>query len=376
MPKFKILYVNGTVHIGGAEVSLINLIRKMNRDLFAPVAAVPSGGRLFDRLNKLDMEVRILKLNEFCRHRWFSFLTATFKLSSLIRKEGINLVHANSIYIAEQSLFAAKLAGVPCVCHVRDLVPVLGAGMVRSAAFAKMNLLIAISDAVKMDLVEKLRVPEGKVIRVYNGVDTEEFHPDISGENFKEEFKLGSKGVIGMAGRLSPEKGHEIFLRAGSQIIRDRDDIRLLIAGSSELGPEGYRERLGELAEELGIKDKVVFTGFREDLPQVMAAMDIVVVPSSAEPFGRVIIEAMASGKPVIAANSGGAPELISEESGLIVEPRDLKGLKEAMSCLLQDKVRSHEIGRAARKRAVNCFGIEKHVLEVEDLYSHILSNR
>ena len=126
----------------------------------------------------------------------------------------------------------------------------------------------------------------------------------------------------------------------------------------------------------MGIKDKVVFTGFREDLPQVMAAMDIVVVPSSAEPFGRVIIEAMASGKPVIAANSGGAPELISEESGLIVEPRDLKGLKEAMSCLLQDKVRSHEIGRAARKRAVNCFGIEKHVLEVEDLYSHILSNR
>lgn len=373
MAKFKILYVNGTAHIGGAEVSLLNLVKRMDREAFRPVAAVPSEGSLTEKLRRANLETKITRLMEFSRHRVPSFFIATFELASLIRKERVDLVHANSIYISEQSLFAAKLAGVPCICHVRDLVPVLGAGKVKMTAFKKMDKIIAISDAVKKDLTEKLSVPMEKVVRIYNGVDTQEFNPGISGESFRQEFKLGSSRLVGMVGRLSPEKGHEIFLRAASQTVRDRKDVRLIIVGSSDLGPGDYRGKLDKLIERLGIKEKVVFTGFREDLPQVMAAMDIIVMPSTAEPFGRVIVEAMACGRPVIATNSGGAPEIISEECGFLVEPQDPRGLKEKIIYLLEDENRFQQIKRAARKKAVDYFGIERHVFEMENLYRQIL---
>jgi len=145
------------------------------------------------------------------------------------------------------------------------------------------------------------------------------------------------------------------------------------VVGNSDLGPKDYREKLDKLAGRLGIKEKVIFTGFREDLPQVMAAMDIIVVPSAAEPFGRVIVEAMACGRPVIATNSGGAPEIVSEECGFLVEPEDPGGLKEKIICLLKGGNRFQQIKIAARKRAVDYFSIEKHVFEVENLYRQIL---
>lgn len=374
MSGYRILYTNGTTYIGGAEVSLLNLLKRLNGGSFIPIAAIPSKeGPFAEKLRAMGIDIRAISLMEFSRYKCFSFLAAVFRLVSLIKKEGVDLVHANSIYTAEQSFFAAKLAGVPCICHVRDLVPILGAGKARSFVFRHMNRLIAISNAVKTDLTEKLNIPERNIARIYNGVDARKFSPGVSGEAFRREFGLGSKKLIGIIGRLSPEKGHESFLKATARLISDRDDIRIVIVGSSDLGPKDYREKLESLAAHLGVGDKVYFTGFRDDLPRIMAALDVVAVPSAAEPFGRVIIEAMAMEKPVVAFNTGAAPEILSRDCGIIIGPQDSKGFIEAIFGLLADAARRKRLGSEGRRIVLEKFSIEKNTLEIEGLYKKLL---
>jgi len=377
MPMVKILYVNPTAYIGGAEVSLLSLLKRFDRNYFYPVVVVPlRGGPLVDRLKDLNIEIKAATVMEFSRYKPFSFLLAVVRLAILIKKEKINLVHANSIYAAEQSFFAAKLAGALCICHVRDLVPVLGAGKVRSFAFRHMNRLIAISNAVKTDLTEKLNIPGRNIARIYNGVDTREFSPGASGEAFRKEFNLGSKKLIGIIGRLSPEKGHENFLRSVARLLKDSDDISIVIAGSSDLGPENYKEKLNALTAHLGINNKVVFTGFRDDLPEVIAALDVAAVPSIAEPFGRVIVEAMAMEKPVVVFNAGAAREILSGDCGMIIEPGDNKGFIKAISGLLADRARCKKMGSRARDVVLEKFSIEKNILEIEGFYKKLLKKQ
>lgn len=370
---YKILYVNGSSNIGGAEVSLFNLVNKLDREHFAPVVAIPSGGQFFDKLKKTGIDIKILSLGEFSRKKIFSFLFPTIKLTNLIKKERIDLVHANSIYIAEQSYFAAKLAGVPCICHVRDLAPVLGAGVLRLAAFKNTQKIIAISEAVKKDLVEKLHVPENKIIRIYNGVDTEEFSPDICPDKFRSEFNLGSKKLIGMVGRFSPEKGQEIFLRAAEEVLKVYNDVKFVIVGDAKLGSEKFKTEMAALSAKLNLNDKVIFTGFRDDLPQILRSLDILVVPSRAEPFGRVIIEAFACSIPVIATNSGAAAEIISKKSGILVKPDNVLELKQAIVELLKNPEQSKLMGQQGRELVLERFSIIKHVSEIEGLYRKIL---
>lgn len=370
--KFKILYVNATSYIGGAEISLINLVRRLDRRIFSPIVAVPNDGPLVNKLKELEIEIEFIPTVEFSKKRLFQFIINTLNLVFLLQRRNIDLIHANSIYVAEQSYIAGYLKSVPCICHVRDLVPVLGAGWIRNIAFRKMKGLIAISDAVKNDLVEKLRIPEDNIIKIYNGVDIQEFYPEISGKDFREEFNLNTLKLIGIVGRLSPEKGHEIFLRAGAEVIRRRGNIRLIIIGSSELGPEDYMDSLKGLIEKLNIKEKVIFTGFRDDLPTVMAALDIIIVPSVREPFGRVIIEAMAMEKPVIATDSGGVPEIISEGCGVLVRHGDIEGIVSAVIHILDNKDTGEQMGRKARDFVKERFDIIRHVSEIERLYNNL----
>ncbi len=371
--RTKILYVCGTANIGGAEVSLTGLLKRMNGDMYRAVAVVPSPGPLADRLKKIGVEVRYCPLMEFSKRRAASFFMGVLKLARLIRREEIDLVHANSIYISEESLFSARKEGVPCVCHIRDLTPVLGAGRIRAIAFKKMDRLIAISEAVKRDMTQKLGIPEGKIARIYNGVDTGEFNPGISGNDFRREFNLGSFKLVGMAGRFSPEKGHEIFLRAAKEVMRELDDVYFIVAGGSDLGSQAFRQSMERLSADLGLNDRVIFTGFRDDISRVLAALDIVVVPSDAEPFGRVIIEAMSMERPVIATASGGAPEILSKECGILIEPRDVAQLKKAIVRLIKNPQLANDMGREGRKAALSRFSANEHAREIEKLYNGIL---
>ncbi|MDD4182339.1 MAG: glycosyltransferase family 4 protein [Candidatus Omnitrophica bacterium] len=374
--SYKILYVNGTSNIGGAEVSLLSLLKEINKDYFCPIVVVPTNGLLTEKLKRFGIEAEVIRITEFSRRKFLQFLVNVFRLAFFIRKKNIKLVQSNSIYVAEQSFLAAKLAGVPCICHVRDLAPVLGAGMLRSMAFKNAQRIIAISEAVKKDLVEKLRIPENKIIRIYNGVDTKEFSPDISTNNFRDEFMLGSKKLVGMIGRFSPEKGQEFFLKAAAEIIKENNEVIFIFVGDAKLGSEKFKEGIIDLSSRLNLKDNTLFVGFRDDLPNILPVLDMLVVPSRAEPFGRVIIEAFACGVPVIAANSGATPEIISKDSGILIEPNNIGQLKQSVIELLKNPLRAKQMGQEGRKIVLEKFNISKHVLAVSELYREIICRR
>ncbi|PIU68061.1 MAG: glycosyltransferase family 1 protein, partial [Armatimonadetes bacterium CG07_land_8_20_14_0_80_40_9] len=148
-------------------------------------------------------------------------------------------------------------------------------------------------------------------------------------------------------------------------------NIKFLIVGDGPL-----REELKEQSKDLGIEDEVTFTGSRQDIPEIMAALDIFVLTSIKEHFGRVVIEAMACGKPVIATNSGAVPEIVEDKvTGILVPPEDSEKLAEAIIELLEDKEKAKEMGIAGRKRVEELFSIEKHTRQIEEVYLSLLSS-
>ena len=235
-----------------------------------------------------------------------------------------------------------------------------------------MDKIIAISEAVKRDLVEKIGVSEKKVTKIYNGVDTEEFNPSVSGESFRKELNLGPVKLVGMVGRFTPEKGQDLFLRAAAKVIDEYRDVCFAVIGDAKLGSEQFKQAMINLSVELGLENKVIFTGFRDDLPRVMAALDIVVVSSVAEPFGRVIVEALAMEKGVVVSDSGAIPEIVSNDCGILVNPEDNEGFKEAILGLLTDTQRCKGLGESGRRIVEEKFGIKRHVSEMEGLYKKL----
>ena len=144
-------------------------------------------------------------------------------------------------------------------------------------------------------------------------------------------------------------------------------------------GNSAYREKLEELSKNLGLSGTIVFTGFREDIPRIMNMLDIVVLPSTThlEGLSRVIIEAMASSKPVIATNSGGNPEAVEDgATGLLVPPEDPNKLAESILTLIKDKTKRNQMGEAGRKRAEKLFNIEKNVFRIEKVYEELLCQK
>jgi glycosyltransferase involved in cell wall biosynthesis len=181
--------------------------------------------------------------------------------------------------------------------------------------------------------------------------------------------------LVGQVGRLSAWKGPEDLLAAAAQVAARRDKVRFVLVGDVVPGEE---ERLGRLRAQsaaLGLEDRVIWAGFRTDVPQVMAALDLLVLPSRLpEPFGMVLLEAMATGKPVIATDQGGPREIVRDgETGFLVPPGDPTALAEAISTLAADAALRRQMGLAARARAVQRFSLTPYVAAVEALYQDLL---
>jgi glycosyltransferase involved in cell wall biosynthesis len=180
---------------------------------------------------------------------------------------------------------------------------------------------------------------------------------------------LGNSPLVGIVGGLIPWKGHCYFLEAAFLISRKFSEVKFLVVGEDFVGGR-YRRQLEDLSFKLGLSDKVVFTGFRQDIPEILGSLEILVLTSLKEPFGRVLIEAMACAKPVVATNAGGVPEIVREgETGLLVPMRDPEALARSIKLLLNNKEKAKEMGEKGRRRVEENFTIEAHVKKVESLY-------
>lgn len=362
----RILYVSHTPERKGSAVSLHQLMRGLDRSRFAPVAAFSKPGPLVDALKTDGVPAHVL------RRRGPLGLGLIREALTLIRSERIALVHLNSaVPFCRYVGIAAKLARVPVVWHVRE-----DPRGKRVRRLKKWIRLLADRIFVVSSDLEAAFAPSPKVRKIFNGVDTTEFSPDVEGGEFRARFRIPADALVfGMVGSIEPRKGQLDFLRAASLLPLADDNVCLAIVGSGKADDE--RSVADYLAGNPAVAARTVCTGRLQDVSGAIAALDVLAIPSYWEGFPRALIEAMAAGKPAIASDVGEMPHIVRDGvTGWLVPCGDIERLADAMRGCLAERTRLAAMGNQARARAVAEFSLGAHVATVQGQYDELLRGR
>ena len=259
-------------------------------------------------------------------------------LRAVSRAQGVDVVHTHSSVDSWVAGLAARSLGLAVVRsrHVSIPIPRRRAHVYRLA-----HRIITSGDAVAR-IVEGAGVPRTRIAAIGPGIDTARFHPGVSGAAVRAELCLRGP-TVGLVANIRGSKGHRYFLEAARDVLRGHPDARFLIVGDG-IGFDDVRRRVAEL----GLESQVIMTGFRRDVPEVMAALDVLVLPSvKSEAMSQVIPQALAVGTPVVGTTVGGTPELVRDgETGRVVPPADVPALAAAISELLAAPARARELAR------------------------------
>ena len=224
---------------------------------------------------------------------------------------------------------------------------------------------LSVSEAVKEALIRKAWFPPGRIHVLYTGIDIDAFAKVKRGD-FRKEINVTSDAIlIGAVGRLSEEKGMDILVDAMPRILSEFPSLTLLIAG---VGP--LKNLLERRARDQGVGAHIHFLGYRNDIERLLRDIDLLVMPSKTEGFPLVLLEAMASGVPVVASNVGGIPEIVSDRNeGILVPPGDSMLLVDPVIEILKNSALREDMGIKAMKKVSQHFPLEKMLLELNDIY-------
>ena len=346
----KVLFVDQSGKLGGAELSLVDVASAFGSD--SSVALFEEGPFLL-RLEAAGIDVQLLKnrsIESRKDHGLLQGLKTMMQALPLIQEltnlaKGYDVVYANTQKAFIFGALAGLIAKRPVVYHLRDILS--------SDHFSQINIKVAVfmanhlsqivianSHATAQAFIQSGGKPD-LVKVIYNGFDPEMYQSSPADRaRLRQELHLEDKFVIGQFSRLSPWKGQHVLLDALAQC---PESVVGVFVGAALFGEDDYAEKIKQQVADLGLSNRVHFLGFRSDIPQLMGACDVVAHTSTApEPFGRVIIEGMLCGKPVIAANAGGATELVTHrETGWMVEPGDSQQLaKTVIECFENQELR------------------------------------
>ena len=362
--RIRVVEVLATGTNGGAQEHLHSLVTRMDRERYDVSVVALSAGSAVRKLVKAGLAVLVIDDPDD------SIVVGA--LAAHLAEVRADVVHAH-MYRAETVATRAVIALGGAGQRKPYLVATIHSSRIRSIEDQRhlreltphMDRLIAVSRAIEHKLVDEERtsVP---VSLVYNGVDLQRYDNQEACCTLPEEYGMepGSQ-IVGVVARLEPEKGHPTLLEAWPAVLHAVPDAYLLIVGEGS-----RRDALEAQARELRIAHRVVFTGRREDVPAVTAALDVAVLPSYREAQGMVILEAMALSRPVVAANVGGIPEMIQDGvTGLLVPPHDAGALAGAIVRLLTNHPLADTLGRAGHDMVHDRFCIELMVSAVESIY-------
>lgn len=385
--KHKILYLNPSSQLGGAEKSLLDLLGHLNKERYYPIISCPGEDKFVEELHKIGVETaiipydrRILNLSRsenshhlFLFAQSFWWLKPTIlALRKLVKDEAVDLVVTNGIKCHFIGSFLSLITKVRLIWHVRDFVDTSWLQwMLRSMAHVFPDKIITNSHAVG-----NIFSRNGKTQTVHNGIDLSLFDPGTDGKRVRSMLNVGKETkLIGTVGHLAPLKGYEELMESMGKVVRGGFDVKLAVVGDA-IYPhsKSYKRKLLSLVESNGLNDRVIFTGYREDIPGLLASFDIFVLPSQSEGFGKVNLEAMAMGKPVISTNVGGIPEVVVDGvTGILVPPKNTKALSHAIIKLLNDSRLRESMGHKGRRRVEENFTLQAHVQKIEEIYRKVL---
>lgn len=365
-----VLHLNNSMAMGGIETMILDLARVARQTLFdASVCVFEAGGSLENQARQLGCTVYHIP-----ERKGFNPLAA-FRLCKLCREKRVDVLHSHNF---ASWLYAGLAVGLGAgVRHIHTEHS--GVDPSKRRFFLERRLafqteeIIAVSNGVKRYMVDHVGIPAGLVRMVYNGVDTARFTFDSHARSrIRSELSMSESAVVmGVVARLAPVKDHAFLLEAMQVLKEANSSAYLMIVGDGDLRSELERE-----VAALHLSDRTLFLGERQDIPDVMSAMDIYVLPSKSEGMNLTLLEAMSIGLPVVARNVGGNSEIVcNEETGYLVSARDSKELAYALLRLAGNSRERERMGKAGKRRAHSLFNqtatIETYLALYNGGYGH-----
>ena len=377
----KVLFLDQSGKPGGAELCLVDIAKPYGENALVGLFA---DGDFRKLLEENQVPVEVLTTQAIKVGKQSGLLQALGSLGQIIplinqvvqRARKYDLIYANTQKALVVGAIASFLARRPLVYHLHDILSL--------EHFSKTNLRVAVnlinrcaalvianSQASKMAFLEAGGKPD--LVRVvYNGFAAKNYEVDeLEVRNLRENLKLEDKFVIGHFSRLSPWKGQHILIDALSQCPQD---VVVILVGDALFGEQEYVQDLHQKVTALGLENRVKFLGFRADIPQLMAMCDLITHTSTApEPFGRVIVEAMLCGKPVIASQAGGAMELVEDGiNGFLVTPGEPQELAQVINNCRQESAKTANIANNAKIIASERFDVNIINKQIQKLLESI----
>lgn len=352
--------------LGGGGKSLLGLLEQLPDKGWQTHVIVPGEGQFTDELIRMGISHDIYPFEPLDPRRPLHATKDFLTWRRLLRRIRPSLIHANGFDLSRSFSLAAASLRIPYITHVR--FPSTPEGIRWTLrGFPKPAAFIFNSHAMmeqQWPLIEAY-APDSRAFVAHNAVDLEQFHP--------APWPDSDRLRIGIIANFAPFKRHEDFIRMAGEMVKQRQDLEFWIVGEDTQGT-GRRETLQQLAHELGVSEKVIFLGHRSDIPDILRQLHLLVVPSEFEPFGRVVIEAMACGRPVIGSNDGGIPEIIDHgKTGYLVGVGDADGFARCALDVLGDRDRWTQMSAAAGLAARERFSLDAHVDQITSIYRQIL---
>ncbi len=345
--------------VGGGELSLLDFLTALDRCRWNPTVVVPTEGEVGDRCRELGIPTSVIPLPGL-RYPNPAIVNSIARLHALGRFTGSRLIHANG----SRAMFYAGLTGIflnqPVIWHVR----VADRDAVWDRLLARLASRIIVNSLAVHGRFGWLRKP--KVHCVYNGVDLSRFYPRPPSQSVRATLGLpGNVPVVMSVGRFVQYKAYDDLLECAALVNQELPAAHWILVGEGEC-----KEALQAQSKRLGLNGRVHFPGWRKDIPDLLALCDLFVMPSHGEHFGRVLVEAMAMGKPVVATSAGGVPEIVIQgETGLLVPAGAPPVMAQAIASLMRDPAMAQRFGEAGRSRAGKHFSLAEHVQGIESIY-------
>ena len=364
----RLLCMLDELDIGGTEQQILELVRRIDRKHFEPMVCCFRHGRKAREIESLGVPVF-----QVAKHHKLD-ITILPRLVQLLRRERIDILQTFLWTANAWGRAAGRIAGVPVLVAGERNVDIWEQSYKRTIGrlLARYtDRIVGNSEAVREYLLQRGGLDPADVSTIYNGVNFERFEQPVDPAERRAELGIPENALLaGVVARVEPAKDHETLLRAFGHVKERTADVHLAVVGDGSLRPS-----LEALAHELGIGDRVHFTGFRTDAAEWIATFDFSVLSSRKEGLSNTVIESMAAGRPVIATAVGGNPEVIVEgETGYLLPVRQPEAFGEAIATLTSDRERLREMGAAGKKRVHALFSVDQMVENTSRLYLELAS--
>ena len=367
----RVLHVLEYLGLAGMEYGVIKQVNRLDPGAFSPMICCLR----FQLETTHTLINRSIPIFELRKNRGRD-LGVIIRLASLLRRQHVDIVHSHNWQTFFYTIMASLLARTPVIVHGehgRDGQMVSQRQEWIQGVMGKwVNSVVTVSSSLEKELGSKWKIPLEKFSTIPNGVDLEGFSRDFQLENTRKELQLSPDGLVVLSvGGLRPVKDHETLIRGFAKMESDCSNAYLLIVGREYA--QGVQANLESLAQKLGIREKVLFLGVRHDVPQLMQLSNVYINTSLFEGMSNTILEAMASGRPVIATRVGGNPELVNDKvTGYLFEPKNVEELATRLRELLRDSELARVMGSAGRKGAEQSHSMGAMVNRYQTLYQEM----